>query len=131
MSTVRPEPKDADDKQDCSFFRMMRKEEGPRIRIRIDGEDVRPVDLDDVTTAIVIVEDERGTNVYFRGNFVPDNPLALDSPLDWIWTLAHHLTIIRKRIHGDESETTYEDTRKTLLTALLAADLMGDEEGGE
>lgn len=131
MSRVNFESKDTKSMEDGNFFRMTSKDEYARIHVRIDGEGVRPIDFDDATSVIAIVEGESGTSVYFRGNFVPNDPLVIDSPLDWLWHLAHHLTVIKKRICGDESETTYEDTRKTLLTALLAANLMGNEEGGE
>ena len=80
------------------------------------------------TIVIAIVEGESGTSVYFRGNFVPNDPLVIDSPLDWLWHLAHHLTVIRKRLNGDESDATYEDVRRTLSNAILMPEIMGDNE---
>ena len=130
MSRVNFESKDAKSMEDGNFFRVTSKDYA-RIHVRIDGEGVRLVDFDDATSVIAIVEGESGTSVYFRGNFVPNDPLVIESPLDWLWHLAHHLTVIRKRFRGDESETTYDDTRSTLVSALLIPTLMDDNEDKE
>ena len=131
MSTVKFESKETESREGGSVFRTIRTKEKRMIRVRIDGEDVRPIDFENATSVIAIAEGKDGVNVYFRGEFVPDDPLVVDSPLDWIWSLAYHLTVIMKRLHGDESETTYEDTKSTILTALLMPELMGDDEDKE
>ena len=126
MSRVNFESKNSESREDGDFFRVVKKNENAKIHVRIDGEGVRLIDFDDATSVIAIVEGESGTGVYFRGNFVPNDPLVIDSPLDWLWHLAHHLTVIRKRLRGDESEATYEDARRTLSNAILMPELLGD-----
>lgn len=127
MSKVNFEAKDSESREDGNFFRVVSKEVSPKIRVRIDGEGVRQVEQESATSVIAIVEDEDGIVVYFRGNFVPNDPLVIDSPLDWLWYLAHHLTVIMKRLRGDESESTYEDAKTTLTNALLMPEIMGDD----
>ena len=128
MSEVSFDPWDNDIRKNGNFFRVVSKKEIPRIHVRIDGAGVRTIDFDDATSVIAIVEGESGTSVYFRGNFVPNDPLVIDSPLDWLWHLAHHLNVIRKRLNGDESDATYEDARRTLSNAILMPEIMGDNE---
>ena len=85
------------------------------------GKTATPVHLKKRSTVIVICDDDdNGIKVYFRGRFnTPVGEVSSGTPLQWLWHLAYHLTVVAKRTKGDESEVTDHDVDMTLVQTMI------------
>lgn len=96
--------------------------------VDVVGETATPIHLKGRKTVIVICDDDDGIKVHFRGRLAsPIGEMSNGSPLQWLWHLAYHLTTIKKRINGDESEVTDRDTGMTLARTMYESPLRPSE----
>lgn len=103
---------------------------GPQsISVDVTGQTMTDLHLKDKRSVIVICDtDDDAINVYFRGRFnTPRGEVSNGSPLQWIWHLAYHLTVVQKRISGDESDVTDHDVDMTLVQAMLESPMSSKE----
>ena len=93
--------------------------------VDVAGETATPVHRVGRRTVIVICDDgDYGIKVYLRGRFAsPVGETSNGSPLQWLWHLAYHLTLVAKRTKGDESEVTDHDVDMTLVQTMLESPL--------
>lgn len=103
-----------------AFFRTVNAYVKHRISVSVGGVGVSPVDVKDATSVICMADTDDTLSVYFRGDFMPHNCLVTGTPLDWIWNLAYHLTVIRRQLDGKgQEEVTMDDVAHTIMMALM------------
>ena len=96
------------------------KIDAQQFSVDVVGTTATPVHLKDRSTVIVICDDDDGgVKVYFRGRF----SAPIDTPLKWLWHLAYHLTVVAKRLKGDESDVTDHDVDMTLVQTMIESPL--------
>lgn len=103
---------------------------GPQsISVDVTGQTMTDIHLTEKHSVIVICDsDDDEIIVYFRGRFdTPDGKVSNGSPLCWLWHLAYHLTVVKKKIYGDDSEVTDHDVDMTLIQAMLESPLRPKE----
>lgn len=95
-----------------------------RFSVDVVGQTSTPIHLKDRNTVIVICDNDDRIKVHFRGRFAtPIGEVSNGSPLQWLWHLAYHLTMVNKRLGGDESEVTDHDVDMTMVQAMLESPL--------
>ena len=101
-----------------------RKIDRQSISVDVTGQTMTDIHLRDRETTIVLCDEDDGVKVYLRGKLAtPIGEVSNGSPLQWLWHLAYHLTVVARRTKGDESEVTDHDVDMTLVQTMLESPL--------